>query len=213
MRPTLRFPDEAREAIARKYRNQHREWLQGAGRWPLEIALGCPTEAEAQLDGDSIRDWVSAWRAWQGPGELFWCERRWRTLGSQALPERLVLKDAASAAASTGEEQRWNRARCRYREFVDRWPRLAPVLPRYFDALADYTPRDIQTLAALLGWIEANPQSNLYLRQIPLAGMDTKWLELRTPLVGDLVSTLQGEDRGDDRAFIDGVACGRRLVW
>ncbi len=156
------------------------------------IPLGCPTEAEAQLQLTAVRDWVSAWRGWQGAGQLLWCDRRWRTLGLHNLPEKLLLADPASMAAWIGEEEPWNRACSRYRQFVSHWPALTARLPRYFDELAGYSDQDLLRLEALLSWIETNPQSNLYPRQIPIAGMDSKWLEARMPLVADLVAALQG---------------------
>ncbi len=180
----LRFPEDVREFFARRYRNQHRDWLPDTGTWPLVTPLGCPTEAEAQFQGDSVRDWVSA-----GPGE-----RHWRTLGPQSLPEKLVVENVQSLAAWIGEEQRWNRAWSRYQQMVSRWPTFTRRLPRYFDALAGYSDHDVLRLEALLAWIEANPQSNLCPRQIPIAGMDTKWLEARMPLVGDLIAALQTDD-------------------
>ena len=192
--PGLRFPEDVREFLARRYRNQRREWLAGAGTWPLTLPLGSPTEAEAQFQRNAVPDWVSAWRSWQGPGKLVWCERRWRTMGPQSLPERLVLDSARSLAAWIGEEQQWNRAWSRYRQTVSRWPALAPCLPRYFDALVGYSDQDMLRLEALLSWIEANPCSNLYPRQIPLAGMDTKWLEARMALAADLVAALQADE-------------------
>lgn len=192
----MRFPEDVRKLFARRYRNHHREWLTGAGTWPLVTPLGCPTEVEAQSQGDAVRHWVLAWRGLHDPGKLVWSERRWPALGPQSLPEKLVLDEVQSLAAWIGEEERWNRARIRYGQTVSRWPALASRLPRYFDALADYSGQDMLRLEALLSWIEANPRSNLYPRQIPLAGMDTKWLEARTLLVADLVAALQSDDAG-----------------
>lgn len=182
-RPVLRFPEDVRKLFARSYRSHHREWLAGAGTWPLVTPVGCPTEAEAQMDRDVVRDWVLAWRELRDPGTLVWRERRWPALGLQSLPEKLVLDDARSVAAWAGEEERWNRARLRYERTASRWPGLAARPPRYFDVLADYSDPDLVRLETLLAWIQDNPRSNLYPRQIPLAGMDTKWLEARTSLV------------------------------
>jgi hypothetical protein len=192
----LRFPEDLKKIFARRYRNQHREWLTGVGTWPLIASLGCPTEAEAQLQRGAVRDWVLAWRGFEGPGKLIWCERRWPALGAQNLPDKLVLDDARSLAAWIGEEERWARARLRYAQIVSRWGAIASRLPRYFDALADYSTQDMVRLEGLLSWIEANPRSDLYPRQIPLPGMDTKWLEVRTPLVTDLVAALQADTAG-----------------
>ena len=190
----LRFPEDVRKILARSYRSHHREWLAGAGTWPLVTSLGCPTEGEAQLNRDAVRDWVLAWRELQHPGTLVWRERRWPALGVQSLPEKLVLDDAQSVAAWIGEEERWKLARLRYEQTASRWPGLAARLPRYFDILADYSAPDLVRLETLLAWIQDNPRSDLYPRQIPLAGMDTKWLETRMSLVTDLIAALQPDD-------------------
>lgn len=188
----LRFPEAVRDLLVRRYRNHHRTWL-AEGRWPLQIALGCPTEEQALSLAESIPTWVEAWRDWTGPGAVLWIERRWRWLGVQRLPERLVVDSAEDVAYLAGEEKRWGRAVCQYRRLAARWPVLGSRLARWYDALADFDAHDIEALEALLAWLEVNPRSNLFPRQLPIAGMDTKWLEPRLPIVGDLLSGLRGD--------------------
>jgi len=53
---------------------------------------------------------------------------------------------------------------------------LAANLPRYFPFLADALDSDIQKLIAVLSWLQANPDRQLYIRQLPIKGVDTKWL-------------------------------------
>lgn len=191
MRQTLRFPEEIKTICTRRYRSQRRHWLAGNGTWPMVLPLGCPTEVEVQTQLRAVRDWVSAWRAWNGPGDLLWCERHWKSIGLQSVPERLILKDALAVAMCIGEENRWKTALSRFLEFIAQWPALRTSLSQQFDALADYSDQDMGRLGALLAWIESNPRSNLYPRQIPLPGLDTKWLESRTALVTDLIAALQ----------------------
>ena len=113
-RPTVRYPETVREALQRRYRNRHRSWLVGEDTWPLDFPLGCPSEGEAQVQPEAVREWVQAWRTFEGRGELVWCERRWQTLGSQ----RLLLYSAKDVAAWVGEEQRWRQARCHYQRLI-----------------------------------------------------------------------------------------------
>jgi hypothetical protein len=189
----LRFPEAVRELLVRRYRNHHRTWLT-EGRWPLQVGLGCPTEEQAQGLAKSIPEWVEAWRGWTGPGAVVWCERRWRSLGVQRLPERLLVESAEDVAYLAGEEKRWGQAVYQYRRLTARWPVLGSRLARWYDALADFDAHDIEALEALLAWLEVNPKSNLFPRQLPIAGMDTKWLEPRLPIVADLLSGLSGEE-------------------
>lgn len=186
----MKSPEAIRDFLIRRYRHQCRAWLRGEGQWPLVVSLGCPTEAEAQQYLDSTRAWVTSWQQWKGPGQLAWSERRWRSIGTQRLPEQLILDSPADIAEWIDETQRWTRACSRYRKFAERWPTLAAKLPRYFDSLAAYSDADIERLLAVIGWLESHPRSNLYPRQLPVAGLDTKWLESRKSFVADLVETL-----------------------
>jgi hypothetical protein len=71
--------------------------------------------------------------------------------------------------------------------------KLASKLPRYFALLADYSEMDCRRLVDMVAWIEKNPVSNLYPRQLPVAGLDSKWLEKRKRLLADLIAAVRGE--------------------
>jgi hypothetical protein len=199
----LKLPEDVRQALVRRFQSKHREWLIGdAGEslWPLEVALGAPTEQAALRQVDGVRAWVSAWQGWQGVGTLSWCERRWKALGVQRLPEKLALRGPEDVAMWIGESARWERAQSRYRALIARWPVLAQQLPRYFDVLADYSDADYQRLTEMLDWIASHPYSNLYPRQLPVSGLDSKWLDGRKGLLTDLVAAIQ-EDSSSDLDF------------
>jgi len=189
----VKLPDEVRGWLAKRYASQHRHWLAAgdAEIWPLRIALGMPTETVAMRQPAAVREWSERWRAWTGPGELEWTERRWKVLGQQRLPQALLISGPAQAASLAGELERWQRAAGRAPALTDRWPSLAPLLPRLFDMLADFADADFQRLQDLLAWLLAHPDSGLYPRQLPLAGMDSKWLEPRLGLVALMLSTIR----------------------
>jgi len=144
-----------------------------------------------------VRAWAAAWRNWQGEGTVQWAERRWRVLGTQQLPEYLVLDGPLQIAGWTGQRARWLRAQERHLALTQRWPQLAGRLGGLFDVLADYPAADFTHLVGVVAWLEAHPASALYPRQVPLAGMDTKWLEARKPVLLALLSHLRGGDAGD----------------
>jgi len=195
--PRLLSPEAARRWLARRYANQHRAWLGGEGSWPLSVPLGELTEKAVSELTPLIREWIDAWSAWSDVGQLEWVERRWSRLGSQRLPARLRLASAVEVARVVGESERFERAQTRRAQLIERWPALAsaPQLCRHFDCLADYPDADVQRLVALLTWLEANRSSGLYLRQLPVAGMDTKWCDSRRrAVVTDLLLALRGQN-------------------
>jgi hypothetical protein len=199
-RLALKLPEDIRQILVRRFQSKHREWLigdAGESQWPLEVPLGVPTEQAALRQVDGVRAWVSAWQGWQGVGTLSWCERRWKALGVQRLPEKLALRGPEDVAMWIGESARWERAQSRYLALIARWPVLAQQLPRYFDVLADYSDADYQRLAEMLDWITSHPDSHLYPRQLPVSGLDSKWLDGRKGLLTDLGASIQADSSSD----------------
>ena len=205
----MKFPEDVQKQLSRRFKNKHREWLTTGnnenrleeGAWPLEINLGVPTENQALKQVEDVRAWVAAWQAWNGVGTLSWNDRRWRTLGTQRVPEKLVLDTPAKVAQSVSEADRWDRAQQRYGELLGRWSALASKLARYFDLLADYSDVDYRRLIDMITWIDTNPASNLYPRQLPVAGLDSKWLERHKGPLAELVGTVRGEPSGKSDFF------------
>jgi hypothetical protein len=208
----LKFPDDVQKELKRRFKNRHREWLEASrepkqvedSAWPLEVNLGIPTENQALKQVEDVRAWVAAWQSWNGVGSLSWSERRWRKLGTQPVPEKLLLSGPGEVAQWIGEADRWDRAQQRYRDLIGHWSQLADNLTRYFAILADYCEVDYRRLVDIVAWIEKNPASNLYPRQLPVGGLDSKWLEKRKKLLADLVgvvqdgSTIEGDFRTSD---------------
>jgi hypothetical protein len=195
----LKRPADIRLLLQRRFANQHRDWLTGAttdGNWPLEITLGIPTESQALQQPDAVRAWVSEWRSWRGAGDLAWTERQWRSLGAQRLPSLLRLDGPDQIAVWAGEQDRWALAQQRCSALSDRWPMLRPYLGKLFDVLAGYAHEDYERLVTTLAWLHANPRSGFYLRQLPIAGLDSKWIEPRRGILAELVAALQDRPGG-----------------
>lgn len=189
----MKRPADVRLLLQRRFNARHRNWLTGDdGEWPLKIALGVPTEVEAMRQPDAVRAWASEWRAWRGPGELEWLDRQWRSLGAQRLPRRLTLRSAADVAGWSDQQARWERATGRAATLASRWPQLGPHLGSVFDVLADYANADFRRLTDTLAWLSEHPNSGYYVRQLPVEGLDSKWVEARRSVLADLLAALFG---------------------
>jgi hypothetical protein len=206
----LLSPEAAREFLIRRFYNQHQTWVTGGGSWPLNVSLGAPTEKDIAEDRGAVRIWASAWQSTTGPGEVTFEERQFARLGKHRLPVRLTFSDARQVAAAVGQARRWSTAVERYERMLRRWPLLGQgrALASRFDVLADYAGEDFERLMSLLAWLELNPNSGLYLRQLPVEGVDTKWLEKRTGLVATLLRALRPAASEDESDFHE--LCGLR---
>lgn len=207
MSKQLLFPDDVRRRLERRFANQHREWLVGAGSWPLTYTIGAPSERQAREDAAGVRRWVEAWRGWRGAGAVDWEDRVWPRVGRQTLPVRIGFPSAIDVADAIGKRKRWYTAATRYQQLTEQWPALAgkPGVYRHFSSLAEYSQTDFDRLVSLLAWLEQNPSSGLYLRQLPIEGLHTKWIEQRTALVNDLVRSLRRTDEPADLYALCGL--------
>ncbi|MDR2941817.1 MAG: DUF2220 family protein [Treponema sp.] len=205
----MKFPDDIKDIIKRKIINKRWEWLKMSvsenrqALWPLEINLDIPTEKDAFRQQETARKWIAAWESWQVGhasqvgGVLVQTERRWHSLGAQTVPQKLILNGPEDAVSWTGESEAWSRAIERFKALVQRWSALIDVLPGYYSVLADSDDANFIRITGMVSWICANPGSALYPRQIPVAGVDSKWLESNKGLVCELVSAIQGTDERD----------------
>lgn len=199
-------PEDVRQRLSTRYRAGYRRWLEGGGVWPLSLPLGVPNEREAREHKAAVQVWLARWQAWRGAGEVVWTDRRWPALGTQSVPVRVILRDAVQVATWLGQAERWQRAGQRYAAMTERWPRLVGSLAKHFDVLADYSEDDFRRLSEMLEWLESHPDSGLYIRQLPVAGVDTKWLAGRRALVTELLSVIRAAaDRGADFYVLTGI--------
>jgi len=156
------------------------------------IALGVPTQSEAAADPETVRSWAVAWSAWEAthqPGAVTWEIRQWQRLGKQTLPASLVISSLDDFAKLADQGSRWQRATARHHllSTVCAWLPGRPAPQRLFDALADYSDVDFERLLSLVRWLSEHPASGLQLRQLPVVGLDTKWVEQRRGLIIDLL--------------------------
>jgi len=195
MTKKLLFPEDVRTLLQRRYANQQKSWLIGEGQWPLSVALGLPTEKDVTADPTGVRRWVQAWTDWPSGGSVSWMSRQWGRLGTQQLPASLALATPREVAVVVGDASRWEQVQLRYQSITARWPQLSgpAVVGKLFNVLAEYEDSDFLRLFALLDWLESNPASGLLVRQLPVEGLDTKWLEKRKGLVADLIRQLRSD--------------------
>jgi hypothetical protein len=191
----LKLPNDIRQWLQRRYDGQHCAWLAeplASGSWPLTIPLGLPTEAQALRQAEAVRAWVDTWRSWKGIGEVSWVERQWQVLGAQRLPVSFSVSSPAQLAAAIGQGERWSLATERHAYLCARWPGFK-VSQRVFEVLAAYPTADFERLVTFVEWVLAHPASGLLPRQLPIAGIDSKWLETRKGIIADLVTGRRGE--------------------
>jgi hypothetical protein len=156
-----------------------------------------PTEKAALAHQDEAIAWVRSWHDAAQPGTQ-WEQRHWASLGTQPVPVRLAVATPEDAARIARREKHWRMISQRVGQVASAWgaPGAAAQLPaalrRHAERIAELSATDFDRLLAVLAWLVDHPESGLYARQLPIRGVDTKWLRDHRGVVTDLVLAVTG---------------------
>jgi hypothetical protein len=149
--------------------------VEGESPFPRRLILKSPSSSELAERFDEVRAWINELRQARHC-RVTMREVRHRTLGANAIPDEAWIDTLDDALALIGK----TREARRYAELValsrERQPKLLPWLARYplkALELAEEWPR----LLDVVGWLQVHPRPGVYLRQIDLPGIHTKFIE------------------------------------
>jgi len=166
----------------------------GEPLFPLRIPLRAPGTRDISYDFGAVLDWVRALEAGSrntlGHGyALEYTTRRNRVQGDNPLP-------AAAVVPTEGDALRLLR---RGRD-AERFQRCADAARTRFPELAGWLARrplrvleeaeDWERVLDVLAWFRAHPRPGVYLRQLEIPGVDSKFIEQRRGLIAELLDTV-----------------------
>jgi hypothetical protein len=162
----------------------------GAPQPPRRLRFNGPSSSELTERFDEVRVWLEALR--RVPHlHIVWREFNHRVLGANAVPDELWLDTPEQALALIGQQKaahRFTVLRQNTREFdAVIFEAIAPWLekrPLTALALVDEWPR----LLLVLAWVRAHPRPGIYLRQMDLPGVDSKFIEMHRGVLAELLN-------------------------
>ncbi len=162
-----------------------RDQLSGEARFPLRLSVKGPTSAEITNQFEAVRRWAAE-LADTPPLRIEWQEVRHRVHGAQRLPACVWIDSAEEALAWLGKRRESDR----FAELITTTRAQCPdVLPwlekRPLQALA--LAGDWSQLLAVLNWIAAHPRPGIYLRQVDIAGVHSKFIETHRAVLAELL--------------------------
>ena len=181
-----------------------REWAASPDVVPvLDIPLKPPTERDVLADVEATLRWINSWRSAESelPVTVTWGRKQWARVGAQAIPERVRVEGAEQLALVAGASPEWEvmRSRC-----ADLRAALVPLssstesvvaaLQSHAGTIAALPAWDFTVLAGVVRWLAENPVSGRRVRELPIRGIDTKWLGRHRGLVEGLVRAVTGRD-------------------
>lgn len=172
--------------------------------FPIRVPTGVPAARVIRDDFDAVHEWASSYRTLDPTVE--WTVRRDRTVGEVRLPAAVVFEDIDNLARFLGRETVAELKQ--FREIagaiVDEIPELREWIgrsPRRVVSVAD----EIASLIAVTRWYRDHPRSGAYLRQIPVPGIDTKFVERHRGLLSRWWEIVAGAGTGIESAAARGA--------
>ena len=143
--------------------------------WPLRLNFKTYTAADLSSRFGEIREWVSS-VADTPHVRIEWREWRHRVQGRQRAPSAIWIDSLQDALAFIGQTRAARRYRALWRHAADEQPALLAWMtkrPLKALSLADCWER----LFAVVAWLQNHPRPRVYLRQVDVAGVDSKFIE------------------------------------
>lgn len=168
--------------------------------FPLRLPLKKPNPAQLNEHFDAARHWVQHWQTTANHDmELEWQTINNRQLGRNSLPVSVTLPTLDAALRQIGQ---LSAAR--------QYQSLTNDISRCFPELEDWCHRKPHTvldqqnewpsLLATLKWMAANPRPDIYIRQLEIPGVHTKFIERNRGLLTELLDLILPENAVDTTA-------------
>jgi hypothetical protein len=184
---------------SRKVKSAERDWLVQSDYGEslcFTFPLQPPTEHEALADPDGVAAWLDSWRGFPGDewAHVEWVERRWPSLGVQRLPQRVHLRGAAAVERAAARANDWAHLRRQATHLLAALgDSVRPALRAVARQLPALSAVELDQLAAVVRWLVDHQESGLDRRELPIPGIDSKWLERHRGVVVPLVEAMGGQ--------------------
>lgn len=180
--------------------------------FPLRLSLRMPRSLDLSERFDAVREWAaglqqgrrggSAGATGAGGYRLVLREVRHRVIGQNSLPDEAWVDTLADALQLIGKGREAKAFAALLAETRARQPALLPWLrmhPLRALALAD----EWAQLLAMVGWMQVHPRPGVYLRQVDLPGIHSKFIEAQRAVLAELLDLALPTDAVD--ANVSGV--------
>jgi hypothetical protein len=163
----------------------------GEALFPLRLTLKGPGSADLSARFDEVRAWIADLRAGAGSGSkpgyrLVMREVRHRVIGANAIPDEAWIDTLDDALVLIGKRREAERFKTLVAQTEARHPSLLPWLakrPLRALELAEDWPR----LLDIASWLKAHPRPGIYLRQVDIPGIHSKFIEANRGVLAELL--------------------------
>jgi hypothetical protein len=166
--------------------------------FPWKVRLRRPDPSALGAEFEAVRRWSRELelgsKSQRGVGyELEFEELNHRQLGRNSISVAAVVQTEADALALLGVSEQAARVDRLAALTVESFPQLASWLARSAAALLGHEA-DWPRVLAVLSWFRENPRPGIYLRQLEVPGVDSKFIERQRSLLSELLDLILPPD-------------------
>lgn len=153
--------------------------------WPVRLSLKTPSAADLSHRFELVRDWVGKLAATPHV-RIEWRDWNHRIQGAQRIPASVWLDALPPALAWIGKARQAQQFQALWQQTaVAQAALLAWLSKRPLQALE--LAERWQRLLAVVAWLQAHPRPNIYLRQVDVPGVDSKFIEAHKGVLTELL--------------------------
>jgi len=180
-------PKELKAQLARLWKRGEllRYAVTGNARFPLRLSLKPPSSADITDRLNEVRAWAAELASTDSI-RVEWQELRHRVQGTQRLPASAWIETIDDALTWLGKRREWDRFLAQVSATRRTHPDLLPWLekrPLRALELSAQWPR----LLAVVTWLVEHPSPGIYLRQVDLPGVHSKFIEAHRGVLAELL--------------------------
>ncbi len=162
--------------------------------FPLRLPIAHPTARDLSIGFEEAREWlqdlVLGSKAHTGKGyELEWREINHRQLGRNKTPVAAVFErriEVLRFIGKVGEAEKFSKISAEITgSFPELWSWIHKKPPRVLEHDQEW-PR----ILAILTFLKNHPRPDIYIRQLDIAGVDTKFIERHKKLLSELLDLI-----------------------
>ncbi|NTW82610.1 MAG: hypothetical protein HGB36_04495 [Chlorobiaceae bacterium] len=159
--------------------------VEGVSPFPLRLTLKGPDSLHLSDRFAEVRDWIARLTAAAGPYRIVWRTVNHRVLGSNNVPSEIWIDTPDDALGLIGKR----RTATEFSGMVELTREQEPALLRWLAKrplraleLAEVWP----LILHLVAWLRDHPRPGIYLRQINLPGIHSKFIESHRSVLSEL---------------------------
>ncbi|WP_460953518.1 DUF3322 domain-containing protein [Pseudomonas marginalis] len=168
-----------------------RSLVRGQAWKPSRLSLKGPDSVQMSERFDEVRRWIAQLSAINGI-RIQWREVNHRVVGVQRLPAAVWVDSLDAAIALVGKDTEVNE----FKAMLDLTLQRQPPLVAWLDARplhAIELSRHWSALLDVVTWVAKHPQPGIYLRQVDIPGIHSKFIEGHKGVLSELLDRVLPE--------------------